>query len=170
MRIAYVSLSGRGANDAFLTSVAMQLDAEGLRLAGTVQSNFERSDRDHCDMHIHVLPKGPVFAISQDRGAHAQGCRLDAGALEEAAMAVSGTLHEAQLLIVNKFGKQEAEGRGLTPVIAEAAEMGLAILIGVNGMNLPAFRAFAGAMAVELPPDAMSVLNWCKSNVDEIAA
>lgn len=163
MRLAYVSLPGRGANDRFLAGIAASLAAEGRRLAGTVQSNEERPDRARCDMDILVLPDGPVLRISEDRGDLARGCRLDAGALEAAVMGTARALPDAELLVVNKFGKQEAEGRGLAPLIAEALDRDIPVLLGVNGLNLPAFERFAGGLATALPACEASVLDWCRA-------
>lgn len=164
MKLAYVSLPGRGANDVFLAGIAAQLRSDGLHLAGTVQTNLERIDRRHCDMDILVLPDGPVLRISEDRGDLARGCRLDPGALEQAVVGVAHALPRADLLIVNKFGKQEAEGRGLAALIAEALDREIPVLLGVNGLNLPAFEDFAGGLAEALPGDRTRVLDWCRSH------
>lgn len=161
MRLGHVSLPGRGANDLFLAGVARGLQAAGLRLAGTVQVNIRREGRVRCDMDLRVLPDGPVLRISEDRGNGARGCRLDAGVLEAAVLGVSAALPQADLLLVNKFGKQEAEGRGLAPLIAEALSRGIPVLAGVNGLNLPAFEAFAEGLATPLPGDEAMVLDWC---------
>lgn len=167
MKLAYVTLQGRGRTDALIAEVATLLEAAGLRLAGTVQSNHERPDRRRCDMDLRVLPDGPVVRISEDRGELAHGCTLDSGALEQTVVAVQQRLDRAQVLIVNKFGKREVEGKGLVPVIAEALERGLPVLIGVNGLNLAAFLAFAGEEVSALPTDASSVAHWCRSAVRE---
>ena len=120
MPIAYVSLPGRGATDALIASAVDRLRRSGLRLAGTVQTDVPRAGRTLCDMELAVLPDGPVFRINQDRGEAARGCRLDGGALEEAVVAVEARMAGAEVLIVNKFGKLEAQGRGYVPLIAEA--------------------------------------------------
>lgn len=57
------------------------------------------------------------------------------------------------VLIVNKFGKQEAEGEGFRPVIAAALAVGIPVLVGLNTLNAPAFRSFASGLAVELPAE-----------------
>lgn len=161
MRLAYVTLSGRGAIDALLAQVVARLEAEGLRLAGTVQTNIDRDDRPLCDMDLRLLPDGPTVRISVDRGAEARGCRLDTGALEQSVLWTAGALDRAEMLVVNKFGKQEAEGRGLAATIAEALERDLPVLVGVNGLNLPPFLEFAGGLAQMLPPEPGAVLDWC---------
>jgi hypothetical protein len=61
---------------------------------------------------------------------------------------------------VIKFGKQEATGRGLVPVIAEAVGRGLPVLVGVNGLNLPAFLEFAAGLAQALPTDPDAIADW----------
>ncbi len=68
------------------------------------------------------------------------------------------------MLIINKFGKRESEGKGLVPIIAEALSMGLPVLVGVNGLNLPSFLAFAGEDVHALPCAAPLIAAWCKAN------
>jgi nucleoside-triphosphatase THEP1 len=167
MKLAYVTLQGRGRTDALIAEVAALLAADGVQLAGTVQSNIERPNRRKCDMDLIVLPDGPIVRISEDRGDLARGCILDSGALEQTVHAVQQRLAGAEVLIVNKFGKREAEGRGLVPIIAEAVELGLPVLIGVNGLNLAAFLAFAGEDASPLPADPSNIADWCKAALSQ---
>ncbi|MFZ1470515.1 MAG: DUF2478 domain-containing protein [Paracoccaceae bacterium] len=169
MKLGYVSITGRGETDRLVAAVTGLLEDAGLRLAGTVQTNISRPDRAKCDMDLRILPDGPVVRISEDRGAHARGCILDSGVLEQTVLAVQQRLDAAECLIVNKFGKREAEGRGLVPVIAEALERGLPVLVGVNGLNLPEFLAFADDMAQALPSDAAAVVDWCLASVAQEA-
>lgn len=161
MRLAHVSIEGRGETDHFLARIAAALEAAGLPLAGTVQTNIHRAGRHKCDMDLRVLPDGPVLRISEDRGALARGCTLDHGALEQAVVEVARRLDGARLLIVNKFGKAEAEGRGLVPVISEALARGIPVLVGVNGLNLPLYLAFAGGLSAALPADVQAATDWC---------
>lgn len=161
MKIAYVTLQGRGRTDELIASVAERLTAKGLRLAGTVQSNHDRPDRKKCDMDLRVLPDGPTVRISEDRGELARGCILDSGALEQTVFEVERRLDGADILIVNKFGKRESEGKGLAPVIAEALHWDMPVLVGVNGLNLAAFLAFAGEEIEGLATCPDIVTDWC---------
>ncbi len=91
-----------------------------------------------------IVP-GARIAISEDRGPLARGCRLDAHEMARAIALVSDTLRERpQLLMLNKFGKAEAEGGGFRPLIAAALEQGVPVLIAVPLRNLDAWRNFAG--------------------------
>ena len=150
MRLATITLPGRGETDRLLASVAARLQGQGVALAGAVQFNLDCGDE--CEMEVQVLPDGPGIGISQSLGPGSQGCRLDAGALEAAVAEVAARMAGARLLIVNKFGKHEAEGRGFRALIGSALEGGMPVLIGVNAMNMQAFQAFAGEMAEPLVP------------------
>ena len=121
MKLAYIMSQARGETDPRLAALAGHLMLRGVRLCGTIQVNTERGDGRHCDMDLMILPDGPALRISQDRGKWARGCRLDAGSLELAVAKVAAALDVgADLMIINKFGKHEAEGRGFRTVIGAA--------------------------------------------------
>jgi hypothetical protein len=153
----------RSLADRVLTEAAARLQAEGLALAGAVQVITERSGRHLCDMDVRVLPDGPLIRISQNLGLEARGCRLDPGALEAAVAEVSSRLDGAEAVILNKFGKHEAEGRGFRATIAEAVMRGLPVVVGLNGLNLGAFEAFAGDAFERLPSEAGAVVAWVRA-------
>ncbi|MDW4549064.1 DUF2478 domain-containing protein [Defluviimonas sp. D31] len=171
MRLAYITASEKGLTDRVLAEAADLLAKRGLRLTGVVQTNIQRPQRFHCDMDLRILPDGPTIGITQNLGANARGCRLDPGALEGAVADVSARLASgrADLLILNKFGKHEAEGRGFRPVIAEALAMELPVVLGVNALNLDAFATFSEGLGEELPADPAAILAWCSCAMAEAA-
>lgn len=149
MRIACIMAEGAGRTDRLLFDFATRAAARGLRLCGTVQVNTDCGPDRPCDMHVRVLPDGPVIRISQSLGAGARGCRLDPEALEQAvAEAEARLMAGVDLVIVNKFGKHEADGRGFRALIAEAVAAGVPVVVGVNGLNAARLTEFLGA-----PPD-----------------
>lgn len=162
MRLAVVPASRRGETDLLLSEVASELMRAGLRLAGVVQTNTDVPGRHHCDMDVRVLPDGPTICISQNLGPAARGCRLDPDGLERAVAAVALRLDGADLLILNKFGKHEAEGRGFVPLIAEAVARDIPVLLGVSDLNRPAFDAFAAGAATPLPAERWAILDWAQ--------
>ncbi len=161
MHLAYVSTTDRGATDRLLSALAERLLQKGAKLAGVVQSNTECADSSKCDMDLRVLPDGETIRISQSLGTMSRGCRLDPAALEQAVGYVTTSLSDApQLLIINKFGKHEADGRGFRPVIAEALALDVPVLVGVNAMNQEKFIEFTGGEAEEMQADLDAIENW----------
>ena len=170
MNIAYTMAPGRGDVDLLLEGLARALVARGLRPAGTAQVNTERNDAGPCDMDVIVLPDGPTLCISQTLGPEAKGCRLDPAALETAVGLVQTRLPGSDCLIVNKFGKHEAEGRGFRPVIADALASGLPVLVGLNQLNAQAFEDFTGGSAIRLAPDPATLEAWILRHAREPAS
>jgi hypothetical protein len=163
--LGYITTEGQGVADKLLAEVAAMLRAEGWVLAGAVQVNADRPEGQRCDMDLHVLAGVDVVRISQNLGPLARGCRLDAAGLEEAVGLVEAALGaepRPRLLIVNKFGKQEAEGRGFRPVIGQALASGMPVLTAVGRANLDAFGAFAQGLGAPISAEVGAVLTWCR--------
>lgn len=160
MKLAYVTLPGRGRIDGLIAEVVGAFGGDGLRLAGTVRAKPTDASGHPCDMDLRVLPDGPGFRISQPLGRKAKGCRLDGGVIEAIAAEVEARLTGADMLIVNKFGKLEAQGRGLCPAITMAMEVGIPTLVGVNEMNVPDFNAFSDGAAEVLRPELRAIRAW----------
>ena len=170
MNIAFTMAPGRGDTDLLLHRFAKDLARQGLRTSGTVQINTPRG-AGPCDMDVEVLPEGPVICISQSLGRGSTGCRLDPYALERAVGLVEASLASGpDCLIVNKFGKHEAEGRGFRPLIAEALSRDVPVLVGLNQLNAPAFHVFTEGLAVELPPTLPALTAWFAASRREAAA
>ncbi len=163
MDIRYVSSDQDRHTNAVLVAVAERAAAEGIRLAGTVQPVPAGVVPRKCDIVLRLLPDGPVRNVSMDLGPGATGCRLDAGALEEAVAVVQERLPAAQGLIVNKFGKQEAAGRGLVEAIGRACAAGLPVLVGVSPEWRAAFLAFAAGTARPVDADEEAVMRWLRA-------
>ncbi|TDK50180.1 DUF2478 domain-containing protein [Antarcticimicrobium luteum] len=160
--LGYVVADGQGAADLVIREVADRLRAEGVQLAGAVQVNKDTDPDRKCEMDLHVLSRDAVVRISQNLGALSRGCRLDPDGLERAVGLVAQALAEGpDLLIVNKYGKQEIDGRGFRPLIGEALAMGIPVLTAVNRGNVEQFLAFAEDLAEALPGDAQVVFDWC---------
>lgn len=160
MNLAYVISDQTGAVNRALSSLADALMARGLRVIGTTQTDTPRPKTHHCDMDVRVLPEGTIIRISQDLGPNSRGCRLDPNALETAVAQTQARLDGADILIINKFGKHEAEGRGFREVIGEAAARGIPVIVGTNGLNVDAFQDFCDGTATALPAEAQALLDW----------
>lgn len=148
--IIAIVYSDSNAINRMLRTLADHLVQGGFALAGFVQDNVACEGKARCDMVLEELSSGQRFGISEERGRHARGCMLDVDELLRAVTrAMAGLDAGVDLVVVNKFGKTEAEGGGFGPLIAESVSRGVPVLIGVPARNLAAWREFAGEFASE---------------------
>lgn len=166
LRLVAVLSSGRGEGDRFLAEVARRLLAHGLNVGGVIQSNRIEPGQCRCAMVLEELTSGRLIPISQNLGKEARGCRLDSSALELAASLVETSIASGlDILVLNKFGCGEAEGRGFRQAIALAIEADIPVLIGVNGANLDAWQKFTGGEGAVLPADHAVVEAWLELQI-----
>ena len=153
--------------DALMARCAAALVASGYRLGGIVQSNPHRDGRRRCDMYVKDLLGGDEIKISLDRGNEARGCRLDPDAFARIdAWLERAVLERVDLLFINKFGKEEARGRGLRPVIANALLADIPMVIGVSAQNLCDFLSFVENSATRLRSDFEAITAWCRNAIE----
>lgn len=156
--------------DTLIARCAADLAASGHRLGGVVQSNTHRPGKRRCDMYLKDLLDGGEVKISFDRGNEARGCRLDPDAFARIDRWVGrAVLERVDLLIINKFGKEEARGRGLRPVIADAMIAEIPLVIGVSIQNITEFLTFAGDSVTQLKFDYQAIMAWCRSAIERAA-
>jgi hypothetical protein len=72
----------------------------------------------------------------------------------------NGAFHRADLFILNKFGPEEAAGRGFCAAIGAALEQGIPVLVGVGGASQAAFEQYSGGLATALAPRPDAILDW----------
>jgi hypothetical protein len=163
MNIAYISSDRRGEIDRLLADTAENLSCRGLVLSGLVKDHSHTSRFENgCDMRVRVLPDGPSIPITQSLGLGSGSCRLDPGAIAEAVSLVERNgLAQSDLLILNKFGPEEAAGRGFCSIIGTALEHDIPVLVGVSRVNIEAFERFASGMADVLPAEPGRIFDWC---------
>lgn len=166
--LGYIRSEDRGVVDMVLSNVADRLIAQDVRVHGAIQVNRDRYDGQRCDMDIRILPEGREIRVSQSLGLGARGCRLDSGALEAAVACVGASFGpDADLLIVNKFGKQEASGAGFRTLIGEAILSGVPVLTCVNALNQEAFDQFSAGLQVRLDASETALVEWYRTSRQE---
>ena len=147
--------------DRFLADLGYRFRNAGVAVAGLVQHNEFVRDRTKCDMNVEELASGRILQISEYRGREARGCRLDVAALYEAAALLTAAIEtKPTLVILNKFGKIEAEGGGLRDALARAVDLAIPIMVGVPYRNIEQWRLFAGDLAEECLAGSPDVGRW----------
>lgn len=164
MDFAVLRADAGGEVERLLTDLADWLIAEGHVPVGVVRDAAPGAGRHPCEMRLRVLPDGPRIAIDQPLGAGSTGCGLNADALEQAVVEVERRLSSrADIFLLNKFGRQEAEGHGFRAAIGHALDRGLPVLLGVGRFSVAPFEDFAGGLAETLPCETTALRDWCRA-------
>lgn len=159
--LAAIRATGHTPVDTILSETATALRSCGVNVRGLLQEEFGGSDDVKPATQLRDVADGTLIQISQDLGRNARGCRLDPGALAEAARRLETIVEGgADLLILNRFGRSESEGTGLRPIIEAAILAGIPVLIAVRDEYAPAWDAFHAGMGAWLPADTKMVLDW----------
>ncbi|MGO9392224.1 DUF2478 domain-containing protein [Rhodoblastus sp.] len=141
--------------DALFSELRAIVESRGRRVGGIIQSPCEET------IYATHIESGRKIDLMQNLGACSEGCRLDTGALAEAAGLLAESLAGApDLLMISRFGRAEAEGGGFLAEIGAAACAETPTLIGVNAKREADWRAFAGDFAETLPFSLEAALEW----------
>jgi hypothetical protein len=166
IRLAAIAYEAGFPIDEFLGRVADLLRAEHIRLGGALQENAPGDDGRCSAMTLVDLASRGRFRISQDLGSQAEGCRLDAqGIAEFVALLDRAPDQDAELMVLNRFGRAEAEGGGLRSAFARAMEAGIPVLTAVRAPYTEAWSQFHGRLATDLTAEIDAVLAWCRESV-----
>lgn len=157
--------------DGLLADVVARLQRDGYDVTGILQSAVRIDPDAKPSVGVREIRDGWQLPILENRGLHSRGCRLDPVAITEVARRLDAGLDRgADLVVVNRFGKAEAEGGGLRPVLERAFVEGIAVLVAVRRDFTEQWEAFHGGMAEMLAPDADAVLGWCRTRCRAAAA
>jgi nucleoside-triphosphatase THEP1 len=143
--------------DLLLLDFTRALNTHGFRVVGMVQAG-QCADSSLSAVLLH---NGEKLLLAQDFDAAARGCRLDVGRLESAGRRIADALDAgADLVIVNRFGKREREGRGLLFLIERALNADIPVVIAVSSERLADWITFAGPTGVALACEQQALDAW----------
>ena len=82
------------------------------------------------------LHDGEKLNLAQDFDPNAKGCHLDVDRLHHAGLRIASALEAgADIVIVNRFGKRERDGKGLIYLIERAIDADLPAVIAVSSRH-----------------------------------
>lgn len=165
LAFAAVALAPDTDAGAWLSSIIERLRSAGIVIGGMNAADTEGGPWEcRRPMYLRDLLSGETIKISQDLGPAAEGCALDTGQLALAGQSILRAIEaRVALIVVNKFGAQEAAGAGLRDELFAAAEAGIPVLTTVKPELADAWREFVGELGQLLPADVESVEAWCRA-------
>ncbi|MGJ4994517.1 DUF2478 domain-containing protein [Bradyrhizobium sp. HKCCYLS3077] len=147
--------------DTLLDDFVQGLVQRGVRVGGIVQRNTRDEIGRKSGMDVIDLTNGDTISICQDLGSGSTACKLDSAGLAEAGMAVHRAIAaHADLIVVNKFSKQESAGGGLRGELADAITSGIPVLTAVPQKCIEDWRTFTGNLGTLLPPSRSAMESW----------
>ena len=147
----------------FMADFAARLARSGFKVGGVVEI-AEAAPTGACGrLRLRDLSTGELFSISQNLGPGSEACNLDGRGLAAACVAVERALASGlDLVIVSKFGKQEAARSGLYDAFQIAAASRTPLLTAVSPAMAEAWGAFAGSASQYVRADTPAVEDWWK--------
>jgi nucleoside-triphosphatase THEP1 len=143
--------------DGVLREFASDLTARGYRAVGMVQA-VQCADSSLSAVLLH---SGEKLLLAQDFDPSARGCRLDLGRLRNAGARIADALEAgADLVIINRFGKRERDGKGLAYLIERALSADIPVVIAVPSHRFADWIKFADGMSVKLRCDREALDAW----------
>lgn len=147
--------------DKLLHDMAAKLNRRGDAVAGLAMALNEQGLRRE-PMALQDLLTGKEYSIAQNLGNHSQSCCLNPHSLAEATSVLRAALQRPpRLAVVNRFGRQEIDGKGCRAELIHLLEAGIPVLTVVKRKFLAQWREFAGEGAVDLPFSEMALERWC---------
>jgi hypothetical protein len=148
--------------DELLRGFAADLNGSGLRAVGLVHLGHPLADPPQ--LSALLVHSGDTMRLFQDLGRGSTGCKLDVGQLLAAGTKVAQAIDGgADLVIINRFGRQESEGKGLSYLIERALSDEIPVVIAVPDTRLSDWNAYSGGMATHLSCDRESLEAWWRS-------
>lgn len=149
--------------ETLLEEAARELRRQGVRVGGLVQRSVRDNPEDRCRIELESVGSGTVYPLTQALGSQSQSCALDPAKLADASMVIREAISAAaDLVLVNKFGAQEAAGGGLRDEMLEIAVAGIPLLTSVPRRFLDEWHAFMGDGATLLPMSLDAIVCWWK--------
>lgn len=150
-----------------LMAAAERFRASGVHVIGSVE--HIPPGIAHKAVTLVDLVSGDQHPLHQDLGAGAAGCSLNpeglANACAQVEAAIARRLSQGgtaadTVVILSKFGREEAEGRGFTTAFYAAISGGLSVLTSLSPKVKGEWEGFVGDMAQVVRSDLGEVDAW----------
>ncbi len=105
-----------------------------MRKAFVLSGWYRPVNAPNSSLSAVLVDTGEKLLLAKDPDPNASGCQLDIDRLQYAGARIADALESgADLLIINRFGKRERDGKGLTYLIERARKADIPVVIAVSG-------------------------------------
>lgn len=157
--IAAIVHTENGLADELLADFAFTLHKNGWRVRGLVQQS--QSGLDKKATVLVDLDKGTCFPLFQNLGTGAGSCSIDQSSMAAASIVLRNALDEKpDLVIVNRFGAMEAEGKGFADEMLALMSEEIPLLTVVRESWSFDWRCFIGGAGTQLEPSLNALEAW----------
>ncbi|MGO3932243.1 DUF2478 domain-containing protein [Rhodopseudomonas pseudopalustris] len=172
-----------------LTAFALRRKAEGVVIVGVIVPPEETGLRQHgaghgaghgeshgeghggghdgceCRSELLDIATGDRYAMHQNLGSGSQACNLNSSSLALAAGAVERAIAgNPELVVLSRFGGQEAQHGGLMSAFQAAVAAGVPVACVVTPKAEVVWQDFAQGLSISLPPDAEALEAWWRGH------
>jgi Protein of unknown function (DUF2478) len=149
-----------------LASFAARREREDFKVAGAIEVPFTPEGVRGRLRALKTMPGGALFPVTRYLGQGSKACKLDGAGLAGACQAVLQAISAgADLVILSKFGKVEAEGAGFLDVFRAAAEVDIPCLTGLAPQFAGAFENYAGGYSKIIEASDSALDAWWASHI-----
>ncbi len=140
---------------------ARSISRQGLKVRGLVQQRPNPEKRCAGAIYLVDLESDDSYPISQNLGSESTACTLDPSGIAEASQVLRRALADPpDLLVISKFGKLEADGRGLIAELMDALVRGVPVITTVHHRHVDRWREMTGDFGDLLPADENDLYAW----------
>ena len=147
-----------------------QLKQSGVRVAGILQQKVPMQETGMTEVVAVDIQTGLTCSLNRPTRESWKNreCSLDRTALTEATAILRRAVSDrADLIVVEKFGDEEAHGGGLSGDILEGIAAGIPFLVAVPQTNLESWNARTGEIGATLTFDEAAFQDWWKQWLGE---
>lgn len=147
--------------DDVLSFFAEELADQGVQVEGLLQKRHRSAPEGACAVDLVDIKTRETYPIFQDLGKGSTACRLDpAGVIASSIVLRRAIESRADLIIVNRFGRLEREGRGLAQEMLVAMAEQIPMLTVVAERYAADWEFFTGGLALRLPAAREALRAW----------
>lgn len=140
-------------------AVTSRWRAAGVRVAGVIAEPHGLPGGTCSAGILRDIESGLVYTIYLDSAPDGTSCHLDAKGVDVACLNLIDQIETCDLMVLSKFGKLEATGKGLANAFAIALGTGKPVLTTISDKHREAWTAFA-PYAAYLPADESTLQTW----------